>query len=88
MITVTQKRNHPNNVVVATYELQNEDKEKVARDLSSDLIYYTLNETVTIRTDNIYNKPQSNTLVQVATVQHSTNSILQQVVDELGLGRS
>ena len=86
MITLTQKRNHPNNVVVATYELLNEDKEQVARDLSSDLNYYTLTETVEVRTRNIYNKPESNTLVQVATVTHSSNATLQRVIDALGLG--
>ena len=88
MITPTHKLKLPKNIVVATYEMPtNENKNKVAQELSSDLTYYSLEKTIQIHTHNIFTLPRSNKLVQVATVKQSNGDPMQRMIYELGLGR-
>ncbi len=89
MITPTHKLKLPKNIVIATYELDsNENKNKVAQELSSDLTYYSLEETIEIHTHKIFSMPRSNKLVHVATVKQSNGDSMQQMINTLGLGRT
>ena len=88
MITPTLRLKLPKSIVVTTYEISsNEDKNKVAQELTSDLIYYSLEKTIQIHTHNIFTLPRSNKLVQVATVKQSNGDPMQRMINELGLGR-
>ena len=88
MITPTHKLKLPKNIIIATYALDStEDKNKVAQELSSDLTYYSLKETIEIHTHKVFSVPRSNKLVHVATVKQSNSDPMQQMINTMGLGR-
>lgn len=86
MINVVDKKTLPNKTTVITYELHNEDKNKVAHDLMSNFIHYALENETTITPNNIYEQPSK--LVQLVTIQQSNNHTLRNIINDLKLGKT